>query len=148
MPKVHTDTDTCAHTQSPFLPQFTPRQQHGLSMTHGSRTALWEHHAGHGEQKEQRMLTGVCTGRGADAARCRATAGSAMVSAQIFTHKQHITQQLPSVKRNGSGCNNKRQSQAPRQKQDALLRLHAGLAGGKGWLHPQSSPFCRTVSKS
>lgn len=49
-------------------------------------------------------------GRGAETASCKVAGVSSAASTQIFTHKQHITQQLPFVRRNGSGSNNKRES--------------------------------------
>lgn len=49
-------------------------------------------------------------GRGAETASCKVAGVSSAASTQIFTHKQHITQQLPFVSRNGSGSNNKRES--------------------------------------
>lgn len=67
---------------------------------------------------------------GAEMASCKVAGVSSAASTQIFTHKQHITQQLPFVRRNGSSSNNGRaERQAPQFKleQDAFLQLAGQL---------------------
>lgn len=69
-------------------------------------------------------------GEGAEMASCKVAGVSSAASTQIFTHKQHITQQLPFVRRNGSSSNNGRaERQAPQFKleQDAFLQLAGQL---------------------
>jgi len=112
---IHTHTHAHTHTQSPFPPlTHTPERSRASTLTRedgGFRLA-----------GKQRRATAKATGssgrvpaegwlcfprssraKGAEAASCKVAGVSSAASTQIFTHKQHITQQLPFVRRNGSG---------------------------------------------
>lgn len=123
---VHTHTQTHVHThthtQSPF-PPLTHTQESSRAST------LTREDGGFmlaGKQRREKAKTigrggkvpaegCLCSpssswGKGAETASCKVTGVSSAASTQIFTHKQHITQQLPFVRHNGSGSSNKRQS--------------------------------------
>lgn len=119
---MHTQKNTHRRTQSPF-PPLTHTQESSRAATiageDGGFTLAgkqWRAKARAAGSSGKVPAEGCfCTpgssqGKGAEMASCKVAGVSSAASTQIFTHKQHITQQLPFVRHNGSGSNNKRQS--------------------------------------
>lgn len=119
---VRTHTHTNTYTQSLF-PPLTHTQESSRATTIAREDGGFTF-AGKQQREEARAASSTgkvpaegrfCTPgssqrKGAEMASCKVAGVSSAASTQIFTHKQHITQQLPFVRHNGSGSNNKRQS--------------------------------------